>query len=149
MQYNGWLLAQWKCTHLYVCLRLAYIYAEACSVSKCVSGGFCKIKPSLFSLVQTFLQELLYMYLCSHTCTSIGCPDGYEVGFDNRCYSFHQSPVSFAAARSSCLAANDSDLVIIDSPGELEFLLNKTQELNFTDNDSLWIGKCKCCGVLS
>ncbi|XP_071811335.1 uncharacterized protein [Apostichopus japonicus] len=68
------------------------------------------------------------------------CPDGYEVGFDNRCYSFHQSPVSFAAARSSCLAANDSDLVIIDSPGELEFLLNKTQELNFTDNDSLWIG---------
>lgn len=122
-------------------MRKPAVFQNVCQV------GSVKLNPLCLVWFKPFYKN--YMYLCSHTCTSIGCPDGYEVGFDNRCYSFHQSPVSFAAARSSCLAANDSDLVIIDSPGELEFLLNKTQELNFTDNDSLWIGKCKCCGVLS
>lgn len=69
------------------------------------------------------------------------CPEGYEAGFENHCYFYQESPSSFTEARSLCLATNNSDLVIIDTPAELDFLLNKSQEFNFNGDAKVWIGK--------
>ena len=66
------------------------------------------------------------------------CPAGYVAGPDDHCYKFVKELAAWDEARRSCQEGappNAGDLVIIDTPEELAYIMGVTQ------GSEWWIGK--------
>ena len=68
------------------------------------------------------------------------CPENYERGYNDSCFFFSSDAQTYQGARFNCLGVNDSDLVIIKDEPKLNYLLNRTQQLN-SNGESWWIGE--------
>eukprot|EP00057_Strongylocentrotus_purpuratus_P013986 XP_011668460.1 PREDICTED: uncharacterized protein LOC577309 [Strongylocentrotus purpuratus] len=74
------------------------------------------------------------------TATTVPCPDGYEEGPNSRCYRFRILDLGswWPTGRGTCDNEPDSDLAIINDQVELDFLINRTAEID--PNIMWWIG---------
>ncbi|XP_041474924.1 uncharacterized protein LOC121423607 [Lytechinus variegatus] len=72
--------------------------------------------------------------------TTLTCPNNYEEGPNGHCYRFRilDSGSHWPTGRRTCDNVEDSDLAVIDDPGELAFLVNRSAEIN--PNMTWWIG---------
>nr|XP_054765190.1 uncharacterized protein LOC129271967 [Lytechinus pictus] len=74
------------------------------------------------------------------TLSTVPCPDNYEQGPNGHCYRFRILEYGswWPTGRRTCDNEPDSDLAIIDDPTELDFLINRTAEID--RNIMWWIG---------
>ncbi|XP_071799733.1 uncharacterized protein [Asterias amurensis] len=71
--------------------------------------------------------------------TPWGCPSGFEEGYGNRsCYWFQSEERDMWYSHRNWCKSYGSDLLIIDSPNELEYILNRTESI--APNETWWIG---------
>nr|XP_054752325.1 uncharacterized protein LOC129257911 [Lytechinus pictus] len=75
------------------------------------------------------------------------CPANYELGPTGDCYRFVPGVVEFHDAREVCQQTNGGDLVVIETPFELEYILNTTRGGDWwvglydvgTENNHRWV----------
>ena len=66
------------------------------------------------------------------------CPDGFEQGPNDGCYYFSRGDTYWLSARGGCQSVTDTDLLILDNEEEVNYIQNRTAEID--PAAKWWIG---------